>query len=535
LRKNILWLALVAFILTWAISSLWWPFGHDQGIFAWVGEVILNGGTPYRDAWEVKGPLGHYVYALAQLLFGRTMWGIRLLDLCFLALGLTALWWVTARLYNDTAARLAVALFTLWYASGGYWMTAQPDGWAAMLLAVVVACLIDKKGSTHLKPAVIGGAAIGLCCLVKLIYAAYLLLFVVYAIFYWPTHTSRRNLLWSIVVSTFSCSVVIGLAMAWFAYKGALADLLQIQFVFNGSVHRLAHTYSLPGQILGVIGFVQQGWVAIALLPATLGIAILWHRQRPLAAVIVTWAVLALLGVLVQNKFYPYHWLPLYGSLALATGGGLSHLLRGSRAASNLREHKDLTLAPYPWFAKLSTTVLALVFILAMVAPTHSLLRWTLRVNGYESWNSYYEGFGTYDQGDFSFKADQEVARYVAAHTTAEDSVLVWGFEVLVNYLSGRRSPTRFGYNYPLSRGHENTVEQAYRTEFMQALRVDPPRYILVLDQDKNNLMPKTSRQFLNDFPEFKSFLNKHYQLETTIEHFAIWRHQPFVTEKAGR
>ena len=288
MRKDFLWLALVAFILTWAISSLWWPFGHDQGIFAWIGEVILNGGVPYRDAWEVKGPLAHYVYALAQLLFGRTMWGIRLLDLCFLALGLTALWRVAARLYNDTAARLAVALFTLWYASGGYWMTAQPDGWVALLLVVVVACLIDKKESARLKPAVIAGAAIGFCCLVKPIYAAYLLLFVVYAVFRWSTHTSRRNLLWSILVSTLSCSVVIGLAMAWFAYKGALADLLQVQFVFNSSVHRLAHTYSLPGQMLSVLGFVQQGWVAIALLPAILGIAALWHRHRPLAAVIVT-------------------------------------------------------------------------------------------------------------------------------------------------------------------------------------------------------------------------------------------------------
>jgi hypothetical protein len=532
MRRDVYWLALVAFIVTWGISSLWWPFGPDQGIFAWVGDVILNGGMPYRDAWEVKGPAAHYIYALAQLLFGQNMWGIRLLDLCFLALSLIALWRLAARLYDDTAARLAVALFALWYASSGYWSTAQPDGWAAMLLVIAVAYLVDENNAGRLTPAAVAGAAIGLCALLKPIYAAYLLLFVAYAIFRWPTPTARRNLIRLMLVGLLSCSAVIGLAVAWFAYKGALVDLIQVQLIFNTSVHRPVHTRSLLEQMLQVFEFVHQGWVAIALLPATLGGATLWHRQRPLAAVIGTWVGLALLGVLVQDKFYLYHWLPLYGPLALATGVGLSRLLAGSRAVFDPEKRKDLALAPYPWFA---TATLSLVFIFAMVAPTHSLLRWTLPVNGYESWASYYEGFGTYGQGDFSFKADQEVAQYIAQRTTADDPVLVWGFEVLVNYLSGRPSPTRFGFSYALVRGPKNALEAAYRAEFMQALEANPPRYILVLDHDKNDLMPKTSRQFLDDFPEFKSYLEEQYQLETTIEHFAVWRPQPSLVEKASR
>ncbi|MBN1991574.1 MAG: glycosyltransferase family 39 protein [Anaerolineae bacterium] len=539
-KKDLPWLALVAFMLTWAISSLWWPFGHDQGIFAWVGDVILNGGTPYRDAWEVKGPAPHYVYALAQFLFGRTMWGIRLLDLCFLALGLAALWRIAGKLSNNTAARLAVALFTLWYAGGGYWMTAQPDGWAAMLLAVAVACLINKGEIIGLKSAAIAGTMIGLCCLVKPIYAGFLLLVVISPLSgslfapkiglpqpLSPTDkkSSRLRFVWPVLVGIAFCGLVIAFTLAWFAYQGALADLLQIQFVFNGSVHRLAHAYGFLDHALLVLGFMQQGWVAITLLPAALGIAVLWSQQRPAAAVIITWTVLALLCVLVQEKYYPYHWLLFYGPLALAAGVGLAHLKGGWI-------QKNVVSASYQWFA---TATIALVLILALITPTQSILRWALRVNGYASWDTYYEGFGTYGWGDFSFKADQKVAQYLAARTTAQDPVLVWGFEVLVNYLSGRPSPTRFGYNYPLSRGRENVVEQAYRAEFMQALQANPPLYILILDQDVNNLMPKTSRQFLNDFPEFKSYLNNHYYLETTIEHFTLWRRQPTFVEMAGR
>ena len=62
-----------------------WPFGLDQGIFAWVGDTVLRGGWPYRDAWEIKGPVTHFFYALAQALFGRDVWGLRVLDLSLLA------------------------------------------------------------------------------------------------------------------------------------------------------------------------------------------------------------------------------------------------------------------------------------------------------------------------------------------------------------------------------------------------------------------------------------------------------------------
>ena len=44
-----------------AVVSLWWPYGWDQGAMAWVGDTIVDGGMPYRDAWDVKGPLTYYV------------------------------------------------------------------------------------------------------------------------------------------------------------------------------------------------------------------------------------------------------------------------------------------------------------------------------------------------------------------------------------------------------------------------------------------------------------------------------------------
>ena len=73
--------AAVAIVAAWAITYPTWPFGWDHGAFAWVGDVIARGGMPYRDAFDVKGPLSFYPSALVQLVAGRNWWGIRAFDL----------------------------------------------------------------------------------------------------------------------------------------------------------------------------------------------------------------------------------------------------------------------------------------------------------------------------------------------------------------------------------------------------------------------------------------------------------------------
>jgi hypothetical protein len=56
------------------------PIGYDQGIFAYIGEVIKRGGNPYQDAWDFKGPLLYYLNALGLGLFDDLR-GIFILEL----------------------------------------------------------------------------------------------------------------------------------------------------------------------------------------------------------------------------------------------------------------------------------------------------------------------------------------------------------------------------------------------------------------------------------------------------------------------
>src|SRR5438445_7505162 len=58
--------------------SLIWPFGDDQSHYSLVGDAVTDGGVPYRDAWDLKGPLTYYVYGWTRAIFGRSDQSIRI-------------------------------------------------------------------------------------------------------------------------------------------------------------------------------------------------------------------------------------------------------------------------------------------------------------------------------------------------------------------------------------------------------------------------------------------------------------------------
>ena len=165
------WLALVCWMVI-AFSSLtilFYSFGRDQGIYAVVVDTILDGGMPYRDAWDFKPPGIFLTYALAQGLFGKSMLAIRLLEVLGLigtAFGLQRLGQVF--LDRPRAGLVAAAVAALVHAELEFWHTAQPETFGGYLTvaALVVVTLEPAQKRRWLVP-LGAGALFGLCALFK--------------------------------------------------------------------------------------------------------------------------------------------------------------------------------------------------------------------------------------------------------------------------------------------------------------------------------------------------------------------------------
>ncbi|HET8633974.1 MAG TPA: glycosyltransferase family 39 protein, partial [Gemmatimonadales bacterium] len=292
--------ALTAIAAAWAVASLWWPFQSDHGVYAWMGDVVLRGGMLYRDAWDVKGPVAALPALIAQLAFGRNMWGIRALDLLAIIAAAVALYRVGTRWSSRPAALAGALIWVLAYASTRFNSTAQPDGFAAVLLLLATVPLLrpSPPGSWAL---LASGAVVGVLVLLKPIYLAFLVIPVIAVAPWQPGARWQTGRLGAIVAGLL---LPIILLLGWFALGGALSPFLDAYIGYNVARNG-------PGIAAGFFSMLADGtladptWLA-ALACAVAGAVVLWSSHRKAAVILVAWILAALLVIHIQRPYYPY-------------------------------------------------------------------------------------------------------------------------------------------------------------------------------------------------------------------------------------
>jgi hypothetical protein len=488
------------------IGTLAWPLGSDQAVFAWAGQVVLHGGVPYRDAWDIKGPLGYYIYALAQGVFGRNEIAIRILDLMPVAVCCWGLRKLVLRVNNHDSfgANCAVLFFVLAYCGLGLQDTAQPDGWGGILVLVSVVLLLDTPWNVYLRMAATG-FTIGLAVLLKPLFVLYLVLPTLFPIRV-PGHKSPLLSVTACLlpfILTISVSILL-----LFELSGGLRDFFDVlDFIYSSYLpkrHFLLEAAGLPILLyrLNLLGLV------IPCLVAPIGIRMIFiARMRRAAALLAVWLVLTVFSVVIQGRYWQYHWIPVLVALA-AIFGTFVTLLQRQPVPS---EPRDSVTGPW-----------VLLVCLCVLAPSgayalRNTYLWPSYVLGFQSRQQYVK-LVTHPWSDWAL---ERLAVYVADHSKVSDTILSWGWDPLVNAVSKRGSPTRFGYSYPIVA--KGPLQAKYRELFMKEIMGALPRYIVVDTQNPWPLMDRSGLEFLNEFPEFSHLLRSRYRLVEKIDAFELW------------
>jgi len=317
----------------WCIASLWFPFGWDQGMFATVGDAIERGGLPYRDAWDIKGPLAYYGFALAQFLFGRHMWSIRILDLGLLFVGMAALAAMVARLTLPRRGYWVASVFALWIGSLTWFHTVQPDTWAAILIILAAWPLVS--GRPALREWMFSGAMIGCAALIKPLYLAFLILPLMQI---FEQHRSGGGAAppalkgWTRAAAMIGIALApLALAVAWFAWRGALGDLIDVHILFTWNVYSSGAPAS-PGDVVRrTVKFFLSDPVVFGLPVIVAGAWSLWRNSRSSARLILTWAMVAVMCVAAQRRFFKYHWVVVFPAVLLLAAVGFDQRMRTGR------------------------------------------------------------------------------------------------------------------------------------------------------------------------------------------------------------
>ncbi len=443
--------------------------GRDNAIYATIGQVILEGGVPYRDAWDNKTPGAYYLDALFLGVFGVSQWALWIGEL--LTIFVAAL--VMSRLLRHMTRRRLVAavgsaVFVLLarhpgFASGGNFTESYALLPQVLCLALGYAFLV--------RPGLRNGFAVGLAAslvfLVKQTSVGVVFAFLPALLLSGhPVIRAPRRAAWLAAIVAGGLTG-IGVVAAYLALHGVLGLALDAALVHPIAYHTWASEES-SSLWRAVLGTLTQSQVIPALGPllplwavAVADVARRRHAASPpnsresAAAALTVWALVTLLIDLVlvniTGREYRHYYITLAASASLLAAAGVAVIVRTGTLWPGSRRRGAV------WVAGAVVYALAVSAAQPAVVTLGELSRagWDVRGPARETW----------------------LSRYVIQHTEPDDQVLVWGARAQVNFQSGRMSPTRYHYSYPLIiEGY--TSEERVR-DMVDELKASPPALIV--------------------------------------------------------
>lgn len=481
-----------------AAASLSWPIGYDLGLYAWTADVVMRGGFVYRDAWDMHGPLVAYLTAIPLRVFGRHVWSLRLFDLLVLAVGIAGISRIARSATSAAAVRWGAVLFVLFHLSLGHNDTAQPDAWAALLAAAAFAPTLAAT-RPRVRQLALAGFAVGVCIAIKPTHGLLLAVPLVHAVV--ASRGAPGAAIRAAATLATTAALPVAAVAVWFAAHGALDALLEVHLQYPRAVYTFGSGVDAvwEAQHKGAAWLLRGRFAAVAWPAVIVGAVALWRGgRRALCASLLVWLAGAVLPVLLQGKYYVYHWLPTWPPIATLGIIGLgTALAEASGMARVLAAAMVVTLLGH-----------------AALRPTYYALLGAQYGAGLRTADSYYARFT--DGGVRAYPLVQ-AAEYLRPRLGAGEGVALWGSGAALLWHVDRPTPFRLaGWSWPVVQGEGSPWRDRYRDEYVQSMRSRPPRYFVI---DEVNPAGR-----LADFRRLAKILAAEYRLERTIRGLQLFR-----------
>lgn len=506
-------LVIILFGIVIGSVSLTYPFGRDQGFYAYIGKLLLEGKMNYLYAFDLKPPGSQFLFALAQFLSGDSMFNFRIFDMVWQTLTAYVLFIIAFRLTDRKSLSLLSALLYLFlYYRQDYWHTLQADGSLNLPFAVCVLLLVSSYDRHSFVKIFLSGVMFAGALLFKYTIVSFLPLVIICFLI------SRKEVL-SIRVKNIAAfllgiTVLTGLTALLYISTGAFKELVNIQFVQTPLYTKIAYATETGEFISSQLIRLFSISVYAPLIYFSLFALILLLIKKKLDfvnALVMSWVFSSLFSLIIQWKFYYYHFLVIIPALSLGAVVFVS-LVMNYAGQSN---------------RKIITALFVILFIgftayaFKPYAGSYEIL--SSYLSGKETLKEVYIKNGFTADSVFMIRKTFNAVDYVNQHTNAGDLIYVWGYDPLVYYLSGRKCVSRFIYNVPLLWKGENTE---FRKEFMNEINKNNPKLILVTSGDPLYFISgynEDSKQLLERFGELTAFIKDKYVFRKRIDDYDIY------------
>jgi len=521
-RRSFAGMAVLLALLVIRLPSLVEPAGADQSLYTYVGERILAGDVPYRDAWDQKPPGIHAVYAV--------IWGVWPSDAAIGAadlLAAAAVAWLLVvlgrRTFGVGIGYAAAAMFLLLgnpaiQRLGGVRVRSQCE----TFIAVAITGALVLLSGTGKRRWLWAGVCLGVAFWLKynaIVYAAPLVLAGLALGAEGRTHDRSRAAAW-LTQGCAGFAAVAVVVVGYFAMHGALTDLWLATITYN--LQYSQETYRGLGGLLGYFSFpLERAHLDLLWYLGGVGAVVLalLSRLKPMALMVIAWIAASCASIAINGaRDLPQYFVQAHPALALAAAAGLAPLVRRG--------------APLPLRFALLAVVLAGVWkvgdesTLVRAGGLPEIVR-NVQIDldyarGRSSREAFLGRFQIPQEVKYVPLAAERLAARVRETTQPTDRILVFGFASSVYVHGARASASRFFWSRPVA-VEFGAPRPGYGSAGLLADLERTRPALVALQKHWGTGAPEPMDFFLAQ-PALKTWLERGYTLEDDGPDFAVWR-----------
>jgi hypothetical protein len=487
-------LAVVAYV---RIRLLQVPLERDEGEYAYMGQLLLNGIPPHVHVYSMKLPGVSVAYALIMGLFGQTPSGIHLGLLLVNGMCVLLVYLLALRLFDRDAAFPAAACYAVLSLSEFVYGIFAHATHFVVLFALAGFILLLRPGNRGRAPLLfLSGLCFGLAFTMKQPAALLIVCALLHLVrsSYHTRGSGRKARLTGIAL--FLCGVVVpySLIVLWVLKAGAF-DRFWFWTVTYVREYASGQTASQGlSTFVHVFPLIVKPQLPFWLLAGAGAFFLAAKRGRCTDRLLVAGLLFFTFIALCSGFYFRWHYfiliLPAVALLAGASCTAIADMLVQEQRSNE-------------WLRRL---VPALLVMTAIGYGLYQERSYFFKLTPLEA------SAATY--GTNPFQAAIEIGRYIKDHTSDTDRIAVLGSEPEIYFYAGRQSATAYIYMYGLMEDQPHA--ERMQRELIREIELANPKYCVFTKIAFSWLEGPSSPRIIFDW--FEPYVEEHYEKVGVIE-----------------
>ncbi len=425
------------------------PCDTDSSVFITIATVMKNGGMPYVDSFDHKGPLLYFINYLGLMIsYYKGIWFVEFV----MNYSTFFFMYKIARLVSDRILSLfstlsSVLLMNLYFDSGNL-----TEEYAMFFIAVSAYIFLDyyiNHKITNLR-LIICGFCLGCVCLLRINMVSLWAVFCVAVLIEMIRQNLWDDIMKLIIPFLIGFLTIILLFIIWLAINNAFSSFFEQYIIFNLKYSSDKETATFTARSQSFRFFASE---PIVLISAVLSICMCGFNRKidkTIGAIYFVYLIVTLLTICLPGRQYPHYGMILVPAVTFPI----------ARCLDELKNVK------YSSKIKLATIIYLSLILLAPKAV--SLLTDVKYYINHRNESEYYS-------------SDNSAILFIKSNTQPDDTISVYGNHDVLYIVSNRKHATKYSYQFPIGK-----VDSSILDDYFEQLQNELPVMIVVCESNDN-------------------------------------------------